>query len=731
MDALNILEQYYGYHSFRAGQEELIQGILKGKDVIGILPTGGGKSLCYQIPALLLEGITIVISPLISLMKDQVDTLKEYGIKAELINSSLSSTEYREIIFNAKEEAYKLLYVAPERLETDSFMELMQILPVSLVAVDEAHCVSQWGHDFRPSYRQIAKMIRNLPKRPVVAAFTATATELVKEDIKNSLTLAKPLEFIGSFDRPNLYFEVQKPKSKFEALRSYVDQNQEESGIIYCSTRKTVDEVCEKLNRIGVKAVKYHAGLGEKERSTNQEEFLYDKVPIMVATNAFGMGIDKPNVRFVIHYNMPKNMESYYQEAGRAGRDGEKANCILFFSSQDIMTNRLFIENGGIGVDHTGEYQKLNAMVDYCNTEVCLRSTILTYFGQEALEEACDNCGSCNNETEKTDMTIEAQKIMSCVKRMDEQFGSTLVTDVLKGANTQKIRMQRFNLLTTYGIMKDYSKETIKEMISFLIAEGYLSLVGDQYPILRLTLKSYEVLKGHEKVAIRRTLNKEQAISHIEPEMDMGLLESLKQIRMQIAGEHRVQPFMIFSDTTLKDMCKKYPITREKMLKVTGVGEYKLENYGQAFIEAIRNYMQKNNIEGARDSEDFEGASDESYQMISTADVTKTKAAKTNSRDSHKDSYKLYKQGMTLAEIAKQRNLTPMTVENHLLKCLEEGLEIDYNAFVPSHYEEQIAAAIEKCGTQFLKPIKEELPEEVSYTAIKFALYKYKSRETF
>ncbi|MDF2613725.1 MAG: ATP-dependent helicase RecQ [Clostridia bacterium] len=710
MNALTVLQKYYGYRSFRTGQQELIDCIMQGQDVVGILPTGGGKSLCYQIPALLLEGITIVISPLISLMKDQVDTLKEYGVQAELINSSLSNAEFREIIFNAKQGAYKLLYVAPERLETDTFIELMELLPVALVAVDEAHCVSQWGHDFRPSYKRITKMIERLPKRPVVAAFTATATEIVKADVISLLRLKTPFEFVGSFDRPNLYFEVRKPNSKFEALKIYIEKNRDQSGIIYCATRKAVDEVYEKLNKAGIKTARYHAGLGEDERSQNQEAFLYDNIPVMAATNAFGMGIDKSNVRFVIHYNMPKNMESYYQEAGRAGRDGEEAKCIMFFSTQDIMTNRFLIENSGFGMDHSMEYQKLNAMVDYCNTEGCLRSAILTYFGQEPPELNCNNCGSCNNETEETDITVEAQKIMSCIKRMKEQFGSTLVTDVLKGANTQKIRDLRFNLLPTYSIMKDYSKATIKEIISFLTAEGYLNLVGDQYPMLRLTLKSYEVLKGEQKVSIRRVLSKEESVKEGKTAVGQELFENLRHIRMHIAREHGVQPFMIFSDATLKDMCKKYPVTAERMLGVTGVGEHKLEKYGQIFIDAIIDYAEKNNISTTE----------------ALGDSENTKAPKSISRDSHKHTYTLYKEGMTITEIAKERELTPITIENHLLKCIEEGFEIDYSKFIPELYEEQIAAAIERCGTEFLKPIKEALPEEVSYTAIKFALCKYK-----
>lgn len=726
MDALTILQKYYGYRSFRTGQQETIDCMIQGQDVLGILPTGGGKSLCYQIPALLLEGITVVISPLISLMKDQVDTLKEYGIQAELINSSLSSLEYRNIIMNAKQGVYKLLYVAPERLETDSFIELMELLPVSLVAIDEAHCVSQWGHDFRPSYRRIAKMIKGLPKRPVVAAFTATATEHVREDIIELLKLQSPFEFVGNFDRPNLFFEVRKPRSKFEALESYVRENQDKSGIIYCATRKTVDEICAKLNQMGIGAAKYHAGLGDAERSAYQDEFLYDKAPVMVATNAFGMGIDKPNVRYVVHYNMPKNMESYYQEAGRAGRDGETAECILLFGTQDIMTNRLLIENGGLGMDHHAEYQKLNEMVDYCNTEGCLRSKILVYFGQAPLDKGCGNCGSCNNETEETDITTEAQMIMSCIKRMNEQFGTMLVTDVLKGANTQKIRDMRFHLLSTYGIMKDYSKDTIKEIMAFLTAEGYLMMAGSQFPILRLTHKSYEVLKNQERITIRRVISKQHQVQNFEKEeqgeVQQSLFYSLRQVRAQLARVHQVQPFMIFPDTTLKDMCRKYPVTPEKMLQVSGVGDFKLEKYGQPFIEAVKAYLEENNIA----LEDAEGTED---AQSDKAQKTTKGSTKGSTKDSHKETYRLYKEGLGVSEIAKQRNLSEMTIENHLIRCIEEGMAVDYSEFIPEIYELQIAAAIEKCGAELLRPIKEALPEEVSYTAIKFAVYKYKERK--
>ncbi|MDD2402780.1 MAG: DNA helicase RecQ, partial [Clostridia bacterium] len=479
----SVLKQYFGYDKFKKGQEELIEHILKGQDVLGIMPTGAGKSICYQIPALMSDGVTIVISPLISLMKDQVDALGEMGIKAAFINSSLSTREFRKVLSNARLGIYKLIYVAPERMETESFLQLIKTIKVSLIAVDEAHCVSQWGHDFRPSYVRIADMVDLLPQRPMVAAFTATATPQVKEDIIRLLKLSTPFVLITSFDRENLYFGVTKPENKPKFLVDYLQMsiNEDKPGLIYCSTRKTVEMVSEKLDKKGFSVTKYHAGLPEKERTENQDDFLYDRKQIMVATNAFGMGIDKSNIRFVIHYNMPKNMESYYQEAGRAGRDGVASECILLFSTADIVINKFLIEKSSDSYDKTGDYQKLNKMVDYCNTDNCLRKYILNYFGEMNFPSVCNNCSSCNNEIERTDITVEAQKILSCIKRMDERFGGGVVADVLKGANTGKIRANGFDKLSTYGIMRDYSKDTIKELISYLVAENYVELTSGKY----------------------------------------------------------------------------------------------------------------------------------------------------------------------------------------------------------------------------------------------------------
>ena len=720
MDPVSVLKKYYGYDNFRPGQRELIDAILAGRDVLGIMPTGGGKSICYQVPALLLDGITLVISPLISLMKDQVDTLKEYGIAAELINSTLSISEFREIISQAKNGAYKLLYVAPERLETDSFIELVQSIPISMVAVDEAHCVSQWGHDFRPSYRRIFDMIDRLPRRPVISAFTATATPLVKTDIKTLLDLYQPFELISSFDRPNLYFEVRKPDNKLHELQRYIKEHTGESGVIYCATRKNVDEVCERLNKLGIPATRYHAGLSESERSQNQESFLFDQIPLIVATNAFGMGIDKPNVRFVLHYNMPKNMEGYYQEAGRAGRDGQAAECILLYSTQDIMTNRYLIELGSSS-GRTVEYDKLNSMVDYCNTEGCLRNYILHYFGQESLEKPCEHCGNCNNDIEETDITVEAQKILSCVKRMHERFGASQVADVLKGANTQKIRSLNFHELSTYGIMQDYPKDTIKELISFLIAEGYLQLVGTQYPLVQLTETSYSVLKGERQVCIKRVLVKENKKAYREFTsriMDYVLFEHLRKIRQEVATKQRIQPFMVFADITLKEMATLYPTTSETLMQITGVGEYKLQKYGEVFLEVINDYVK----EHAQEVERIKVLGTRETVVEAQLIKVQTKSAP---RDSHKLTYELYQVGRSLDEIADKRDLTRMTVENHLIKCAQEGMAINYSDFIPAEFENEIFEAIDRYGATLLKPLKEQLPEEVSYTAIKFAVAKY------
>ncbi|MDD4048240.1 MAG: DNA helicase RecQ [Clostridia bacterium] len=722
----SVLKQYFGYDKFKKGQEELIEHILKGQDVLGIMPTGAGKSICYQIPALMSDGVTIVISPLISLMKDQVDALGEMGIKAAFINSSLSTREFRKVLSNARLGIYKLIYVAPERMETESFLQLIKTIKVSLIAVDEAHCVSQWGHDFRPSYVRIADMVDLLPQRPMVAAFTATATPQVKEDIIRLLKLSTPFVLITSFDRENLYFGVTKPENKPKFLVDYLQMsiNEDKSGLIYCSTRKTVEMVSEKLDKKGFSVTKYHAGLPEKERTENQDDFLYDRKQIMVATNAFGMGIDKSNIRFVIHYNMPKNMESYYQEAGRAGRDGVASECILLFSTADIVINKFLIEKSSDSYDKTGDYQKLNKMVDYCNTDNCLRKYILNYFGEMNFPSVCNNCSSCNNEIERTDITVEAQKILSCIKRMDERFGGGVVADVLKGANTGKIRANGFDKLSTYGIMRDYSKDTIKELISYLVAENYVELTSGKYAVLRLNKIAYSVLKGQEPVSIKRVIEKHdsQNKKRSTEVIDIELFGILRTLRGEIARSQNVPPFMVFSDATLNDICKKYPTTDEDFLNISGIGKYKLEKYGEYFIPIIKNYVEEHGIEVDRSR-----AKSYERNYNSLTDTTRQEKPERSEKPTMLITYDLYTSGNSIEKIMEIRGVTRRTIEGHLIECLYKDLPLDYESLIPAELEPQIVEAIKENGLDKLKPIKEALPDEISYTMIRLVIYKLQS----
>lgn len=702
-----LLKQYYGYDSFRKGQEEIINHILAGRDVLGIMPTGGGKSICYQIPALVLEGVTIVISPLISLMKDQVDTLCEMGIKAVYINSLLSNEQLNEVIRNAKDGIYKIVYVAPERLETESFITLLNSINISMITVDEAHCASQWGHDFRPSYTRIAHVIKRMNKRPIVSAFTATATLEVKEDLIHILELDNPYVLLTGFDRDNLYLEVVKPQNKMKYLIEYLNKNKNVSGIIYCSTRKTVEMVNEKLSLRGYHVTKYHAGLSEQERTNNQEDFLYDRKQIMVATNAFGMGIDKSNIRYVIHYNMPKNMESYYQEAGRAGRDGLESECILCYSAADIVTNKFFINNNNTEIA-ANEYKKLNDITDYCNTDKCLRSYILTYFGETEVEDKCDHCANCNNNSEETDITTESQKIMSCIKRMNERFGASMITDVLRGTNNKKVRELGFNTLPTYGIMKEYHSDSIKEIISYLVTENFLRLNGNQYPTLSLTPKSYEVLLGKQLVSIKRVIEKTKP-EHKQKafrKFDETLFELLRDLRLKVAKKQGVPPFIIFTDASLQDMSRKYPTTNEAFLTVTGVGENKLLKYGNTFIQLIEQYMK------------------DKKPHVEEEVVVKSKVSKANNTSSL-ETYELHKNNLTIDEIAKERNLSIVTIQNHLIECHQNGCEINFDQLISTEFEIQIIEVIKEIGTDKLKPIKEALPDSVSYEDIKFTICKH------
>ncbi len=598
-DKLSVLKDYFGHDSFRDGQEQIVDALLDGRDALCIMPTGAGKSMCYQIPALLFDGVTIVVSPLISLMKDQVGSLVQSGVSAAYINSSLSYPQFLRVLSNVEHGKYKIIYVAPERLLTDGFLDTCKKIKISMVAVDEAHCVSQWGQDFRPSYLKIISFVESLANRPIVGAFTATATNDVKEDIKKILRLENPFEITTGFDRPNLFFGVIKSSSKDEKLIDLIRERGDRSGIVYCATRKNVESVCELLRDNGFSAARYHAGLDEYERRKNQEDFVFDRKNIMVATNAFGMGIDKSNVTYVIHYNMPKNIESYYQEAGRAGRDGGEADCILLYSPKDVRLNRFMIENSEGNDELTIEeneqirerdFERLKYMTFYSTTNDCLRGFILRYFGGEK-KVYCGKCSNCLSVHKLVDVTIDAQKIMSCIARTGQRYGKTVICDVLKGSKSEKILKAELNNQSTYGIMKEVTARHIFGTIDFLAEKEYIS-ADNETEILKLLPKSRDVLFGRERLVMKKVENSEKVVKTHRPEVPVNseLLDALKALRKGIASKKSVPAYVIFTDATLIDMCKKCPETPDEMLEVSGVGRTKLEKFGKQFLEEIAKF---------------------------------------------------------------------------------------------------------------------------------------------
>lgn len=603
-DKLSVLKEYFGHDFFREGQDRITDSLLGGRDVLGIMPTGAGKSICYQVPALMFDGITIVVSPLISLMKDQVSTLVQSGVAAAYINSSLTHAQYLKVLQNTENGKYKIIYVAPERLCAPAFLGICRNLNISMVAVDEAHCVSQWGQDFRPSYLKIPDFIDALNSRPVVGAFTATATGAVRDDIKTLLRLVSPLVVTTGFDRPNLFFSVIQPKNKSIELMKLIKERKNESGIVYCSTRKAVEEVCELLQKNGFAATRYHAGLDENERRRNQDDFVYDRATIMVATNAFGMGIDKSNVSFVIHYNMPKNMESYYQEAGRAGRDGRGADCILLYSAKDVRTNQFLINNSEPNPDLTEDEQeevrrrdreRLKQMTFYCTTHKCLRKFILEYFGDKG-PERCEKCSNCLSNHENTDITVDAQKIMSCVARTGQRYGKKVICDVLRGSKNERLISAGLSRQSTYGIMADCPEKRLRDIIDHLCENGYMTAQGDEYPILKLAPKSRRVLTGQETLRMMLEIpqKKKAAVAKDAPLPPSGekLLAALKDLRKSLAMRQSIPAYVVFTDATLIDMCRLKPKTQEEFMEVSGVGQAKSQRYGEVFLAVIAEFSE-------------------------------------------------------------------------------------------------------------------------------------------
>lgn len=713
MDIYKILSSYFGYDEFKEGQEKLVNAILENRDALGIMPTGGGKSLCYQLPAILLNGITIVISPLISLMKDQIDSLDEIGISATFLNSTLSDLEFNSRLNEIKNNKYKIIYVAPERLNTYSFLNLVRDIDISMVAIDEAHCISQWGHDFRPSYTEIPNFIQSFSSRPVVSAYTATATVEVIEEIKELIGLQNPVESIIGFDRPNLFYQVMKVNDKFNYIENHIKNTfPDGAGIIYCATRKSVEGLAEKLIANGFSAVAYHGGMNPETRQKNQDDFIYNKVQIIVATNAFGMGIDKPDVRFVIHYNMPQNMEAYYQEAGRAGRDGEISHCTILYSPSDIVKQKLLIQvNHNSQERETMLYENLQYLIDYCHTNDCLRKSILNYFGERTPYEKCDNCGNCLDESEMIDITIDAQKILSCIYRVNERFGITMVTGVLRGSRNRKLLEANLDNVSTYGIMKEHSVDSLREIIMTLVAKGYIYITADKYPVLKLDASAGEVLNGHVKVFHKKHLleiktSKKKGISteKLLENFNQDLFEKLRELRYKLSQEKEIAPFMVFHDSSLKEMASYIPRNKDSFLMIKGVGQKKYESYGEEFIAVIDAYAESQGIESKA--------------------INKPEIIRDDLVDRYEESYNCYLQNLSLKEIAEKRNFTQNTIIEHLGHCEKQGKSVDWTKFIDADKENKILETINEIGLEKLKPIKEALTDDYSYEDIRIVIVK-------
>jgi len=701
------LKHFFGYDSFRPGQQEIVEAALQKRDMMIVMPTGGGKSLCFQLPALLKPGLTVVVSPLIALMQDQVEALQDNGIGATFLNSTLSSQEARSRETAILEGKIKLLYVAPERLLGERFLEFLDIvankLEISAFAIDEAHCVSEWGHDFRPEYRQMQRVRDRYPDIPIMG-LTATATERVRQDIIQQLTLRNPYIHVASFNRPNLYYEVRpKTKHSFAEVLQII-QKKGGSGIIYCLSRKKVDEVAYKLQQSGIQALPYHAGMNDVDRTTNQTRFIRDDVQVMVATVAFGMGINKPDVRFVIHYDLPKNLEGYYQESGRAGRDNEPAHCSLFFGYGDVKTIDYIIEQKPDPQEQRIARQQLRRVINYAESSDCRRTIQLSYFG-DSFPGNCGTCDNCCNQKPVEDWTIEAMKFLSCVARCQEKFGMNHIIDVLRGSKNQKILQYQHHQLSTYGIGKDRSADEWKKLSRSLLNQGFLDEKTDGFPILKLNEKSWEIMKRQRtvEIAIEPQREVQGKVRSLTVEVE-ALFTILRTLRKQIADEQFVPPYVVFADKSLRDMAEKRPQNLRQFEEVYGVGSNKRDKYGKVFLEAIRNFCQEQGLPSG-------AASSEVANLPNLSNVASYSQMQT---------WELYRQGLTVQGIANARGMSPNTISGHLIELMEMGREVDINLLVELERQQAIVYALEVMGDEKLRAIYDFLEERYTFEEIKF-----------